>query len=200
VRLSAEGATPPGEDRYAQLVARAESGDETLDWGALRRAYLKSPAFERARAEREQLMALRRAMFAAMATHDAATVLAKARASLDLVYVDLEAQKARAQACAVLEDTECEKRGRRIELGLLRSIISSGDGHSCASAWQVVTVDEEYFVLRMKGETLHRQTVVNEGNQVCDKMEVTDEADQAHIYYFDVGALLAADEARLNGR
>jgi hypothetical protein len=186
-----------GEDLFAQLVARAESGDETVDWGALRRAYLKSPAFDRARETKERRLELRKAMFAAMAAHDPAAVLARARETLDLLYVDLEAQKARAQACGLLKDTQCEKRGRHIELGLLRSIISSGDGLSCATAWQVVTVDEEHFVLRMNDEDWHRQTLVQEGNHVCDKMDVTDEAGQPQTHYFGVGALLAAEEARL---
>ena len=197
-RVAPQGGAVGGGDLYAQLVARAESGDETVDWGALRRAYLKSPAFDRARGAADRLLELRKAMFAAMAAHDHAAVLARARESLDLVYIDLEAQKARAQACAVMKDTECEKRGRRIELGLLRSIISSGDGLSCASAWQVVTVDEEYFILRMSNDEWHRQTLVQERDKICDKMDVTDEAGQPQTHYFDVGALLAADEARIS--
>jgi Domain of unknown function (DUF4919) len=55
------------------------------------------------------------------------------------------------QSCAKLNDDACEKHNHFIEFGLLRSITSSGNGKTCDTAWEVVTIDEEYFILNMLG-------------------------------------------------
>lgn len=186
-----------GGDAYAQLVARAEAGDETVDFLEMRMAYLKSPAFAQGRAAALKVRDLRTAMFAAMSSGDVKAVNAKAKETLALVYIDLEAQKARYQSCAKLGDEACAVRGKRIELGLLKSVISAGNGLSCAAAWKVVLVDEEYFVLRIRDMNLTRQSLVQDGARVCDKMEVTDETGKPATYYFDVGDMLKAEEALL---
>jgi hypothetical protein len=188
-----------GGDAYAQLVARAEAGDETVDFLEMRMAYLQSPAFAQGRAAALEVRGLRTAMFAAMSSGDVKAVNAKAKETLGLVYIDLEAQKARYQSCAKLGDEACAAQGKRIELGLLKSVISAGNGLSCAAAWKVVLVDEEYFILRIRDMNLTRQSLVQDAGRVCDKMEVTDETGKPATYYFDVGDMLKAEDALLSG-
>jgi hypothetical protein len=193
---SAKSAAAEDDDPYARMVARAEAGDEAIDFLALRKAYLASPALARGVAAKGRVSELRQSMFAAMKSGDSARVLANAKETLSLVYIDLEAQKGRYQACAALKDDECARRGKRVEQGLLRSIVSSGDGRSCATAWNAVTIDEEYFVLRMLDMQLRQQAVVSEGGRVCDKMDVTDETGQPRTHYFDIGAMMQAMEPK----
>jgi hypothetical protein len=193
----AAAASPDGDDLYARLVTRAEAGDATVDLLALRRAYLDSPAFAQAPARLDRIAELRAQMVAAISARDHATVRDRARAILALQYIDLSAQKARYQACQALNDDECASRGLQVERAMLRSIVASGDGRSCAHAWNAVTVDEEYFVLRMIDAKLERQSVVTEGDKVCDKMDTTDGSGQPSTHYFDITAMLSAQRKAL---
>jgi hypothetical protein len=143
---------------------------------------------------------LRKEMLEAMEKDgDPKVVLAKAREILELSYVDLDAQKARRQACAVLHDEPCAERGRRIELGMLKSLVQSGDGKSCATGWKVVTVDEEYFVMRMVEARPKEQSLVSEAGYECDAMLV-DRDGRRQTMYFDVTEVLKARARQLGER
>lgn len=183
---------PTDRGKYDELVAKAEAGDD-VDFLELRLAYLKSAAFQSAMQRRDEVHELRRKMFAAMqAGGNPQAVLDVAQQTLAIVWIDLEAQKARRQACHLLKDEECAARGRRIELGLLKSITESGDGKTCKSAWTVISVDEEYFILHMAGMKLERQALTRGDGGACDAMHTVDEAGEEHTFFFDVGELLRA--------
>ena len=176
---------PAESDEYASAVRRAESGATDIDFRAMRLAYVRSAAFLRARAAADQLGTLREEMAAAMVSgEDATRVRDTARRIMRIVYIDLAAQKALRQACTALKDEACAARYHDLEFGLLRSILSSGDGKSCSTAWQVVTLEEEYFILRMRGFTLRRQQGPH-GSQICDKMNGVGEDGRPLTFYFD---------------
>jgi len=179
---------------YAKLVAQAEAGDEAVDFRAMRFAYLKSPARERARDGTTNLARLHDELFQAAREGDHVRVSGIARQILSMEYVDLFGQKFLSQSCAALHDDACAKQHRFVEFGLLRSILSTGDGASCATAWEVITIQEEYFVLAMRGTKLLQQPLVSGTTHSCDEMQVADEQGAEHTYYFNVDAVLA-DEA-----
>jgi hypothetical protein len=68
--------------------------------------------------------------------------------------------------------------------GLIQSILASGDGETPQTAWVVISVGEEYAVLRALNLKRARQTLV-EGN--IDAMEV-EGRDGSRILYFDPAA------------
>lgn len=185
------------EAQFAELVRRARAGD-AVDFRALRRAWLFGPAMK-PDPRREKLPELRKAMFEEMREGgDHAVVLAKAREILDIEYVDLWAQKAQRQACQALGDEPCAQRGRVTALGLLKSVVDGGDGTSCATAWRVISIDEEYFVLSMIDAEFKRQQVVSEDGNTCDAMLVDHEGEEK-TFYFEITDVLMA-RARQLGR
>jgi hypothetical protein len=182
---------PNDRDEYANLVRKAESG-EAVDFLALRRAYPKSAAFLRAGPAADRLGAWREQMFDAMRRGDAKAVRENARNILAVIYIDLDAQKALQQSCKALGDDACATHHHDVEFGLLGSIIASGDGKTCATGWKVVTVDEEYFILRMLDFELERQT--GPGSEgMCDTMAGTRQGKPA-TYYFDVARVFEGYE------
>ncbi|HLL52840.1 MAG TPA: DUF4919 domain-containing protein [Myxococcaceae bacterium] len=190
------GAVGEAEARYADLVRRAEAG-EAIDFRALRWAWLHGASMK-IDPWSERLSALRDAMFEAMGEQgDPAVVLARAREILEINYVDLDAQMARWRACELLKDEPCIQRSRVISQGLLDSVIEGGNGASCATAWKVVSVDEEYFVLRVMGARRLRQAVVKEGGNTCDALEVEREDGRRRTLYFEISEVLAAVGRRL---
>jgi hypothetical protein len=103
---------------------------------------------------------------------------------LSIDYTDMEAHKILHQTYKILEDMPNSKKYHDIEFGLLNSIIKKGDGKTCQTAWPVIQINEEYFILQMLGAKFQRQSVDNTGG-LCDKMEVqTDEGKKT--YYFEI--------------
>jgi len=76
--------------------------------------------------------------------------------------------------------------------GLLSSITSSGDGRSAETAYKVISVSEEYFLLRDIGAKLKQQSLVGS----CDVM-VVDQRGKEKVYYFDVRIPLEAERREL---
>jgi hypothetical protein len=190
---TATTASPPVEpkDAYEALVAKAEAG-EPVDFYQMRMAYLESPVFPRERGDSDEITALHDRMFKAMHDRQPEVVFDVAEQTLKRLYIDLDAQKGRRQSCTILGRPGCA-RFKEIELGLLRSVVRGRDGKSCPTAWKVVSIPEEYFVLRMIDLKPTRQSLVTEGN-VCDQIDVVDEHGTPKTIYFDVGAMLDASE------
>jgi hypothetical protein len=187
---------PPADDAYGKLVRRAEAGDETVDYRELRRAFLLSPASTRARAARAELDDLRSELSKAVMAGEHQKVRDLATSILGIVYIDLDGHKFLRQACVALGDDACAAHHHALEFGLLKSILATGNGASCAAAWNVVTLEEEYFVLRVRGYTLQEQSLERGGGKTCDRMEVIEEDGAKHVVYFDATAILAREGVR----
>lgn len=177
---------PDDGDAYSAMVTRAQSGDAGVDFLALRRAYLGSAASERAAKARAEIDQLREAVQAGVKANDPQAVREAAVAILGLQYIDLDSHKYLRQSCAIIGDETCASRHHFVEFGLLKSILASGDGRSCAAAWNVVTIEEEYFILNMRGYRLKKQQIYREVGKVCDRLDVVDEDGKERTVYFDV--------------
>jgi hypothetical protein len=78
-------------------------------------------------------------------------------------------------------------RYRNMYYGLLSSIVDSGDGKTSATAFKVISVDEEYTLLNFMGADVKRQSLQG----ACDVMETMIEGKPVTIY-FDVSIPLKA--------
>lgn len=185
--------TPKVEkDRYEELVALAETTDDPVNFLELREAFLKNSAFISQSLAGEDVMNLRKEMFAAMQGTEATKVRAKAQAILKLDFLNLYAQQSRYQACIRLKEEPCATRGKRTYEGLVKSILSSGDGKSCATAWKVVTVDEEYFIMSMNDLKVSAQAVIHEAGKTCDQLSARDKDGKPQSVFFNIGEMLNA--------
>ena len=183
---------PADGDTYSALVAKAAAHDDSVDFRALRVAWLDSKARARA-GDTDQL---REEMFAAVRDKDGARVRDKAEKILSIDYTDLMAHKMLRQACATLKDDACAELHHFVEFGLLNSIIRSGDGKSCATGWEAIQVKEEYFVLGMLGVQFHQQALVTGGGHNCDAMQGTDDKGAGVTYFFNIDVMMA-DEMKM---
>ena len=185
---------PSGNDDFAKLAARAAAQDQSLDFRALRFAWLKSAQRKHPGADED---AARSALFTAVKGGDATAIRDAAIKLLSVNYVDLFGHKFLRQSCAILHDDACATAGHFLEFGLLNSNVHTGDGKTCPTGWEVVSVKEEYFVLSMLGASMRSQALMN-GPPSCDRMDVTDESGNDATYYFRIEAVLA-DEAEALG-
>ena len=74
------------------------------------------------------------------------------------------------------------------------SIVTKGDGKTCETAWPVIQISEEYFILEMVGAEIEKQSIDHEG-RICDKMEVKVD-DKKDIYYFEVSKVFEGHKKR----
>jgi hypothetical protein len=183
---------PSDGDDYSKLVAEAVAHDPSMDFRALRFAWLKSAARKRAGDTDD----LRKALFAAVKAGDDQGVRDAAEKLVSAQYTDLYGQKFLRQACEKLHDDVCAQQGHYVEFGLLNSITHSGDGKTCPTGWEVAEVKEEYFVLAMLGMTPSMQSLIG-GAPSCDRMDVHDQQGQTQTFYFRIDAVLEDERSML---
>jgi hypothetical protein len=180
---------PNGNDDYATLVKSAESGDQNIDFVALRTAWLNSEYYD----EGPRVIPLRKKLKDAARSHDAITTVKIARQILSINYTDMWAHELLREACKQLNDASCEEHHHFVGSGLLKSISKSGDGLACISAWRVVSIDEEYFIIETSGTKLIRQSLISEQGHACDKMEIIDENGVQHSFFFNVDSFIGKE-------
>jgi hypothetical protein len=178
------------EARYQSLLAAARApGELQVDWGALRLAYADSAEFDLTGARTD---AARKAMFAAVNAGDPKVALAQARLILAQDYVDIDAHLVANLASSKLGDAATAAREHNIVLGLLRSIRTS-DGLSPATALNVITVGEEYGMMRAFDMTVTGQALVQQGGHSYDRVSVTTPDGKPLTLYFLIDRIVAEE-------
>jgi hypothetical protein len=80
---------------------------------------------------------------------------------------------------------------------LINSILAKGDGNSPETAYTVVTVEEEYAVMRALGFTVWAQAFVHQGEHVFDTLSGTDDKTKTTTkLYFNVDIALGNEKQR----
>jgi hypothetical protein len=179
--VASAGAAANDEDPYARMVARAEAGDASLDFRALRLAWITSAERHAAPATDD----FERQIVAGARANKPADVAVAARRIIAANYIDMGAHKYLRQACKLLGDTACAEHEHFVEFGLLQSITSERDGQSKETAWRVVSIPEEYFIMDMAGMRLTTQALVADGPRQYDRMSVTVDG-QPRTVWFDI--------------
>jgi uncharacterized protein DUF4919 len=171
-------------DKYSKFVKQLETGDTNIDYKEFRESFLESDQFKTAGKQQSDLGALRKEMHQLMKKSQHSEIIDVANKMLSIDYTDMEAHKILRQTYKILGDSSNEKKHQDIEFGLLNSIVKKGDGKTCQTAWPVIQITEEYFILQMIGAKVLKQSLDNNGG-LCDKMEVqTNEGNKT--YYFEV--------------
>ncbi len=165
--------------RYEALVERLRSGDQTVDVNELRIAAGDGGIVSGVDARHKLMAAARNRDFKKM--EEAADAVLKSN------YADLDAHFFAKIAAKELGKPEKAEFHDWVETGLLKSLRSSGDGRSAATAIKVISVDEEYFILRMMDQMPKSQALSKCEGKPCDIMTTTDrESEQEHTWYFNV--------------
>ena len=182
--ISPSVAVPPYRDKYAKLVKQLETGQTNINYSEFRESFLESEQFKTASRQKPDLNTLRKEMHDLMQKSKSAEIIGVTKKMLSIDYTDMEAHKILHQTYKIIGDTANSKKYHDIEFGLLNSIIKKGNGKTCQTAWPVIQINEEYFILQMLGTKLLKQSVDNTGG-LCDKMDVhTDEGNK--VYYFEI--------------
>jgi len=180
-----EISVPVFNDRYSELVKQLEAGKTDIDYREFRDSFIESRQFVVASKMKTEFDKLKKEMFVQLNNSNSQEVLSITKAMLSIDYTNILAHKILRQTYNLLGDTLNAQKYRTIQFGLLNSIVKNGDGTSFKTAWHVIQVNEEYFILQMLGvEVLKQSLIVKDGK--FDKMDVKTEDGDTKSYYFDV--------------
>lgn len=174
---------PHYDDQYSKLVRKLEAGETNINYREFRESFLESEQFKVIASEKPDLDTLRKTLHELMEQSKYPEIVGVAKKILSQDYTDMEAHKILQQTYKKLGDAANQKKYHDIEFGLLNSIVKNGDGKTCRTAWPVIQVTEEYFILAMLGARVLRQSVDQEGP--CDRLEVQTEEGKT-VYYFGI--------------
>ena len=169
-------------ERYRSMAARLEAGDLTVDLGELRRAYADSADFTT-----ESSSALQAELMDAMGKRDFPRAIRSAQKAIETKYANIHAHHALYFAYRETGDEERFKFHFAVWKGLIDSILRSGDGKSETTAYEVMSIDEEYLVLRILGLVPVLQSLKMDGDHKCDVMKAKNPATQEEVkLYFNI--------------
>lgn len=178
-----EIAVPKFNDKYSDYVKQLESGNTNIDYKDFRYSFIESEQFKIASIKSSEIDDLKKVMYTQMDKSNYSEVIKITKKILSIDYTNLTAHKILRQTYKIVNDTANAEKYKTIQFGLLNSIIKSGDGKSCDTAWPVIQVSEEYFILQMLDAELQQQSIDNSGG-ICDKMSTLVD-NQKVTYYFE---------------
>ena len=179
--------------RYVDLVRAAKAGETTIDWQAMRFAYADRPEFDVFGATTAEQ---HKQMFAAFQAGDYRMALSAANAILDQDYVDIDAQAVADISAQKLAANSEAKPHHDAVVGLIRSIMT-GDGLSQRTAFSVISVNEEYSLLRVLGWRSKGQHLVRGDGHMYDQLDVVESNGKSREVYFLIDRVMAAESAAM---
>jgi hypothetical protein len=175
---------PKEQNIYEALVARAKSGDQTVDFRQMRLAYADSPDYS----QRPDTDPQKKAMNAELQGKQYAKAIDDADKVLAANYVDMDAHLVEYIAHRELKDTELAELHKFVLERLLRSITDGADGKTPETAYQVIEVHEEYVLLRFMGVGLPKsQSYLHKDGHAYDEIKFEDPTSkEERTIYFNV--------------
>jgi hypothetical protein len=174
---------PNFDDKYADYVRKLESGETDIDYQDFRFSLIESEQFKILNKESDVFDSLKKEMYEKMNESNYQDIIKITTQMLSIDYTSMIAHKILRQTYKIIGDTVNAEKYKTIQFGLLYSIIKKGNGQSCATAWPIVQIEEEYFILQMVGAKLQKQSTDNTDG-LCDKMEVLVDG-KKKTYYFE---------------
>lgn len=166
---------------YAELLARALNDLRQADFTALRLAYARTPHYDpyRSGAPDSELIDLIHAE-----DWSAAAVRCEGLLAEDYLHAPLHLTLS-----YIYQQLDDEARAAwhlQFARGLIGSLLTSGDGRSAETAFRVITVREEYEMLRaLSLESLNQRLIVHEG-RYYDVLTVRDANGAEGEIFFEV--------------
>lgn len=175
---------PKFDDKYSNFVKQLEAGKTNINYTEFRESFIESEQFKVATKAKTEFDNLKKEMYAQMNKSNYPEIIRITKAMLTIDYTSMIAHKILRQTYKIIGDTLNATKYKSIQFGLLYSITNSGNGKTCETAWRVIQVSEEYFMLQMLGAELKSQSIDN-SNGLCDKMIVKTEDGEEKTYYFE---------------
>jgi hypothetical protein len=166
---------------YDDLLAAAQQNPAEADFHTLRMAYAQSDAYAPYAHDAESVEGLNASLRAGnpQAAFEAAQRLLAAN------YLDIEAHMAADFVFVQSGDEAQSAYHRAFARGLIRAIMATGDGRDVDSAWIVLSISEEYTVLRVLGLQFKSQRLMQHEGHVFDVLSTrhNETGDEREVFF-----------------
>ncbi|MBS1913912.1 MAG: DUF4919 domain-containing protein [Bacteroidetes bacterium] len=151
---------------YDALVERLKHNDTTVDFASMRRLLSKvNPAAVTGG------MLLHKPILDALQDRDMKRTYRLALEAIDRNYLDVRAHILASIAAHKLGNDSAWKHHRFVFGGIIRSILGSGDGETPETAYEVISVDEEYATLSALGLEPRGQSIDHDAGHTLDVLK-----------------------------
>jgi hypothetical protein len=174
----------PTATTYEDWIAKAEAGDPSVDYAALRKSYVFSDHYDPYTAKSEMPFM---DAWKAFEAKDCATALRKSDEALKIDYIIVALHVVRGECFKQAGDTAHADREIAIGRALLNSALASGDGKSVKTAYVVVTMGEERMLLDYLDLPEEEQALITDGGHQYDAITgVNRKTKQKQTAFFNV--------------
>ncbi len=184
-------------ESYDALVAKAETDGLSVDYTALRVAYAASDRNDPLGFSMDRNIGV---MMNAMNGGDCDKALENSERVLKASFINILAHLVRSECLNKRGELARAAREDTIIGGLRDSIFLSGDGDTKKTAFVVVTLDEERFVLLTKGLKETQQALIQDEGHSYDRVEGTSKDGTTKSLYFQIDAITAAEAKMFSGK
>jgi Domain of unknown function (DUF4919) len=184
--FSSSAASHPAQEvkhSYESILEQIKKSDPAANFTALRLAYADAPPKNRGDIPSDAS----RSMFTAMQEKRYEKAIEYAEKVMKAKFVDINAHLIASAAYKEMGNTEKGKFHRYVADGLIKSILSSGDGKSQETAFKVISTDEEYVILRVYGLIPQSQSLLSANGHYYDRLDaVNRETNEKVSLYFNI--------------
>jgi hypothetical protein len=174
--------------KYDAMLEAAKKSEGAVDYKALRMAYFETPDYDPLAGSDSY-----HALWRLAEQQNWAEAVRQAAAALERNYLDISAHLVAHAGHRQLGDAEKAEHHRRWADGLIASIKGGNDGKSVATAWEVISISEEYAVLRAMNLRRTMQLLIRKDGHSYDEMKVIDPQTNARFsLYFNVDKPVSA--------
>lgn len=168
---------------YEDSVSKIKSGDTKIDYKKLRLSFVETENYS-PYGYREG----RQELFKALNDKNFNEAIKNAGNILDKCYVELNAHYVSAIAYKELGENDKFEFHRNIYIGLIDSILDSGDGKTPKTAWTVISIDEEYAILSYLGFQRTTQSLLAEDGHRYDVLQAFNikNKEETAKFYFNI--------------
>ncbi len=176
---------------YKELLGKVQNGDLSVDFKELRFAFADAENTKGLDEDR----GARYKMFKALSDKKYKDALKMAEDGLKKVYVDANLHFVAHTANKELGNLEKADFHKKVLTRLLDSIQNGGDGKTAQTAFMVMSVDEEYTLLRFLGYQMQSQGLDKSEGHTFDVLTVTNPKNQeTSKLYFNIDKIWAGYE------
>jgi hypothetical protein len=195
--LSIQAQTNPATDYskltakdYADLLATLKGGDTNIDFTALRMAFTKTKDYSYSGPDKKD----REPLYKQFSDKKYKDALKTAEKYLEKNYVDANGHFIAYNSAKELKDDKKAEFYKAVVLGLLKSIQNGNDGSSAKTPFSVITIDEEYTLIKFLGYQRGSQSLQHLDGHTFDVLEVTGaKTNEKKTFYFNIDVVWKAE-------
>ena len=173
--------SPAGKQKYEALLEKVKKGDRTVDFTELRLAFYESSNYNP-----YSPMLTYRPLWGALAQNNYPEAIKIAESVFEKNFIEVNANMVAHIAYRETGDTERAAFHRFMADGLLASIKSTKDGKTPETAFEVISVSEEYGLMRSLELRPIKQSLIENKGHFFDALVVVDKTNQQSTVYFNI--------------